>query len=239
MSNTYYIGWDVGGWNCEKNSKSRDAIVILDANGCKIGEAFRVNLRNYIIESKNTLDFVSNIFTLCDLEQKFNESSKAILAIDAPLGFSKGFKELLAGNITDNINKHQENPYLFRTTEKFLFEKEFTPLSSVKDRIGSQTTKAMHVVAKFTPKIKSCGVWQDENGLLTVIETYPAACRKFDNMPVVDSKKEDIRDAHICATIAKMFDKENEKLEQPPIETSKSEGWIWIPKLENAKFINE
>ena len=64
MSNTYYIGWDVGGWNCEKNSKSRDAIVILDANGCKIGEAFRVNLRNYIIESKNTLDFVSNILLL-------------------------------------------------------------------------------------------------------------------------------------------------------------------------------
>ena len=21
----YFIGWDVGGWNCDKNAKSRDA----------------------------------------------------------------------------------------------------------------------------------------------------------------------------------------------------------------------
>ena len=28
---TFFIGWDVGGWNCEKNAKSRDALVILDS----------------------------------------------------------------------------------------------------------------------------------------------------------------------------------------------------------------
>lgn len=28
----YFVGWDVGGWNCDNNSESRDAIVILDAN---------------------------------------------------------------------------------------------------------------------------------------------------------------------------------------------------------------
>jgi hypothetical protein len=28
--NLYSIGWDVGGWNCDKNDASRDAIVILD-----------------------------------------------------------------------------------------------------------------------------------------------------------------------------------------------------------------
>lgn len=233
MSNTYYIGWDVGGWNCEKNSKSRDAIVILDANGNKIGKEFRGNLRNCINESKNTLDFVSNIFTLCVLKQKFNESSKAILAIDAPLGFSEGFKELLAGNITDNINKHQENPYLFRTTEKFLFEKEFTPLSSVKDRIGSQTTKAMHVVAKFAPKIKSCGVWQDENGLLTIIETYPAACINSDKSDT-DSEQDnkDIKDALICAKVAYLF-KNNKDLLYEPEGISEKEGWIWVTRKQD------
>ena len=26
-----FIGWDVGGWNCDNNADSRDAIVILDA----------------------------------------------------------------------------------------------------------------------------------------------------------------------------------------------------------------
>ena len=28
-----FIGWDVGGWNCDRNSKSRDALVVLDASG--------------------------------------------------------------------------------------------------------------------------------------------------------------------------------------------------------------
>ncbi len=230
MSNTYYIGWDVGGWNCEKNSKSRDAIVILDANGNKIGNEFRGNLRNCINESKNTLDFVSNIFTLCVLKQKFNVSSKAILAIDAPLGFSEGFKELLAGNITDNINKHQKNPYLFRATEKFLFEKEFTPLSSVKDRIGSQTTKAMHVVAKFTPKIKSCGVWQDESGLLTVIETYPAACHINSRNELSDKTKKDIKDALKCAELSYLFKNNKDLLHEPTEGVSEKEGWIWVTR---------
>lgn len=26
------IGWDVGGWNCDKNPSSRDALVVLDAH---------------------------------------------------------------------------------------------------------------------------------------------------------------------------------------------------------------
>lgn len=27
---THFIGWDVGAWDCDKNSNSRDAILILD-----------------------------------------------------------------------------------------------------------------------------------------------------------------------------------------------------------------
>lgn len=240
MSNTYYIGWDVGAWHCDNNTDSRDAIIILNDKAEIIGNPWRGNLKKLIYDSITSSDFVSKLFNCCEILNIYSDKIEIILAIDAPLGFSDKLSELIAGKYFEKeITDYNANPYLFRATEKFLFEIGMSPLSSINHMIGSQTTKAMHVVAKFTPKIKSCGVWQDENGLLTVIETYPAACRKFDNMPVVDSKKEDIRDAHICATIAKMFDKENEKLEQPPIETSKSEGWIWIPKLENAKFINE
>ena len=28
-----FIGWDVGGWNCDKNPTSRDALVVLHAAG--------------------------------------------------------------------------------------------------------------------------------------------------------------------------------------------------------------
>ena len=39
-----YIGWDVGGWNCDKNKSSRDALVVLDANRTLLGQPWRGNL---------------------------------------------------------------------------------------------------------------------------------------------------------------------------------------------------
>jgi hypothetical protein len=45
---TFYMGWDVGGWNCDKNGKSRDALVILDAELKLIGKPWRGNLTDAI-----------------------------------------------------------------------------------------------------------------------------------------------------------------------------------------------
>ena len=44
-NDTYFLGWDVGGWNCDKNGKSRDAIVILNQNVEIVGKPWRGNLR--------------------------------------------------------------------------------------------------------------------------------------------------------------------------------------------------
>ncbi len=33
ISNTFYIGWDVGEWNCDKNPNCKDALLLLDSNG--------------------------------------------------------------------------------------------------------------------------------------------------------------------------------------------------------------
>jgi hypothetical protein len=41
-----FIEWDVGGWNCEKNPNSRDALVVLDASGTRIGQPWRGNPRS-------------------------------------------------------------------------------------------------------------------------------------------------------------------------------------------------
>ena len=35
---SFFIGWDVGGWNCDKNGKSRDAIVVLDSTPTIVGK---------------------------------------------------------------------------------------------------------------------------------------------------------------------------------------------------------
>lgn len=58
-NNTYCIGWDVGGWNCDKNPRSRDAIVILDAENTIAGQPWRGNLRRIINHATTTEDFIT------------------------------------------------------------------------------------------------------------------------------------------------------------------------------------
>ena len=97
------------------------------------------------------------------------------LAIDAPLGFPEALISLIRGTAyPGSLEKFAENPYLYRFTERCLFaEGIINPLSSVKDMIGSQSSKAMHAVARFCPQRVDVGVWSDQQ-FLTVIETYPA-----------------------------------------------------------------
>lgn len=227
MSRHFYIGWDVGAWNCDKNPKSRDAIVILDNNGRLIGTPWRGNLRETINKSKSTEDFISALLSFCELGNTENKS--ITMAIDAPLGFSDGLINLLNGSISnENFESHTSNHYLFRQTERLLFKEGFKPLSSIKDMIGSQTTKAMHVINKFTPNIQSCGVWTDITGMLKIIETYPSACREMElNNTLDENVNQDIKDALVCAEIAYLFVNKRSILVSPASDIPKKEGWIW------------
>ncbi len=229
----FFIGWDVGGWNCDKNSKSRDAIVILDTALRIIGQPWRGNLRVSIAKAATTSDWIRVLFSLCVAnppEQPF----RVTMAIDAPLGFSNEFVRLVTDREwTEPAGSYDKNPYLFRQTERYLFQNGRTPLSAVKDMIGSQATKGMHVLAKFAPVIQSCGVWTDGGGL-SAIETYPTACRDTEKVksllsghqPLEDA---DRQDALICALIAHLFASDRGALDSPDASVPCSEGWIWIP----------
>ena len=206
----YNIGWDVGGWNCDKNPRSRDAIVILDAERCIHGTPWRGNLREKINSANTTDDWIEALFELCGADHP-RERLDVVLAIDTPLGFSTEFARLVTSGhpAVGELEESSANPYLFRQTERFLFQNDLTPLSPVKDMIGSQATKGMHVLAKFAPTIASCGVWTDEKSL-TVIETYPAACKGSTTMEWLWRKHEplgndDKDDALTCALAAYLF----------------------------------
>jgi hypothetical protein len=247
----YFVGWDVGAWNCEKNSRSRDAIVILDSDKDIIGLPWRGNLRKTINESKNTQEWLINIFALCGLNIDLPKSQVTI-AIDTPLGFSDSFRDLLNGTpVSDEIEYSASNPYLFRATEQFLFSVGLKPLSSIKDMIGSQATKGMHTLARFCDINDISGIWKSAD-LLTAIEAYPSACKNSQLMDTLLSKymdlewfdesesesrfkyrygieHEDHKDALICALVAWLFDKSPSSLMFPPEDTSVKEGWIFIP----------
>ena len=65
---SFSIGWDVGGWNCDKNGKSRDALVILDATLAMVGQPWRGNLRECIAAATTTTDWLRALFAKCQAE---------------------------------------------------------------------------------------------------------------------------------------------------------------------------
>lgn len=233
QASSFYIGWDVGGWNCDKNGKSRDALVILDAGLEIVGKPWRGNLRPAINEANDSADWIKHLFSLCNAAQP--RQPKITLAIDTPLGFSDEFVRLVTQrNHAGEVGSSDTNPYLFRQTERFLFEHGLTPLSAIKDMIGSQATKGMHVLAKFAPQTLRCGVWSDGNRL-TAIEAYPSACKasatvKALQQPFGNLGHDDLDDALTCALLAHLFDTHPDQLISPVSSVPASEGWIWVPK---------
>ena len=234
MKQTYSIGWDVGGWNCDNNKRSRDAIVILDESPHIVGEPWRGNLRECIATAATTRDWLNALFAKCKTKYPAG-TAPVTLAIDTPLGFSEEFVRLVTrkgGTEPDAISGL--NRYLFRHTERRLYERGLKPLSAIKDMIGSQATKGMHVLAKFAPKVESCGVWTDGRGF-RVIETYPTACR---NAPEVKRLlkgpgslgHDDKDDARVCAVVAHLLANNRKSLEPPDKNVPEREGWIWTTK---------
>ena len=232
----YSIGWDVGGWNCDRNAKSRDAIVILNENLGIVGMPWRGNLRETINKSSTSQDWVSQLFGLCKSSLTHN-NFEVTLAIDTPLGFSTEFQSLITSRMAQSIvGRSDTNQYLYRRAERLLFERHKKPLSAIKDMIGSQATKGMHVLAKFARNVQSCGVWSDSGRNLIAIEAYPASCKESRlikallNGIKLPATNEDIRDAAICAVVAHIFRTNRGKLWSPSNEIPTNEGWIWLPK---------
>ena len=233
MVEQYYLGWDVGGWNCDKNALSRDALVLLNSKGELIGGAWRGNLRETINQASTSAELVSAVFSLCDVDLP-NHPFHITVAIDTPLGFSDAFVELITQDkVIAHIGLSQENPYLYRATERFLFERGIKPLSPIKDMIGSQATKGIHFLARYAPNKVSAGIWSD-GSLLTAFEGYPSACKRSPVMQQYFAKYPDLlnddkRDALWCALIAFLFDTDKAKLAFPESDISLAEGWIFVP----------
>jgi len=231
---SFYIGWDVGGWNCDKNGKSRDALVILDAELNIVGKPWRGNLRAAINEAADGSDWVSKLFALCKAPD-LSGRPQITLAIDTPLGFSEEFTRLVTQRIhAGEVGNSATNPYLFRQTERFLFEHGLKPLSAIKDMIGSQATKGMHALAKFAQQVLRCGVWSD-GGSLTAIEAYPSACKdsatvKALQQPFGKLDHDDIDDALTCALVGYLFETRPDTLIPPTPMVPVPEGWIWVPE---------
>ncbi|OSM04431.1 hypothetical protein [Magnetofaba australis] len=233
----YYIGWDVGGWNCDRNPNSRDAIAILDADGALTGRrVWRGNLRQSINDAPDAQTWIAALFALCGASPPA-PGVAMILAIDTPLGFSDEFRHLLAGEAVEAIgDDFSRNPYLYRQTEIELAKRGRQPLSPLKDMIGSQAAKGIHVLSRFGLESIACGVWRNETANLTAIEAYPGPSKHSPTLRVMQAGipgwaalQGDCQDAITCALLGQMFDQQRNLLFEPLPTVSPAEGWIWVP----------
>lgn len=230
----YFIGWDVGGWNCDKNPNSRDAIVVLKEEEGKLETQetkFRGNIRAAINDCSTLFDILNKV-----CETKIEPNDKLTIAIDTPLGFPQAVGDLLSNKFVTNAisDDYSENPYLYRKTELWLFQKGFAPLSAIKDMIGSQATKGMHLLRKLGLVAKECGVWTAGN--VTAIESYPSPCTRSQQLARTFASlkgpfvTQDRVDAVYCGLVAWLFATRKVDLIPPDDNPPLSEGWIWVPR---------
>jgi len=245
-----FVGWDVGAWNCD-GGKSQDALSVL--TGTSMGDLhlvaapWRANLRAALVTRPCPEAILSVVEGLGR-----REDAEVVVAADTPLGWPSAFTSLLAGSMTvEQVTETViENPYTFRFAEQHLvalglFPKGRTPLSAVRDMIGSQSSKGLYVLRKGQMRQESPAVWESTG--YTVIETYPTPVRTsqalqdhFDRLrstPTFARRARgknvtsDLEDSLWCALVAALWKLDRPLLSPPPADSRiANEGWIWIPK---------
>jgi len=233
------VGWDVGAWHCTRSSGSQDALVAIRVADTpeRVGQAFRGNLRGRL--TANPEKVLANLFDAMGLGGL--EVDEVIFAIDATLGWPRAFLELVGeGKMPGEVpmGKRVDNELLTRRTERVVAKKMAgTPLSSVQDRIGSQSTKALALLTLLQLQRSEPGVWTGEvDGTKVVaIETYPALCKRSAQVSSLSAllgpwpkEGSDEADALLCAIVAWLFATERQSLVAPQV-TDTVEGWIWHP----------
>ena len=190
------IGWDVGGWYGDKN-----ACTVMEYHNGSIQQQppilfdFRGNDSVYGLDSITIDKILAPVKDYLELQ---DNNVKIIIAIDAPLSFSKNFKLLVNRKIDVNnfSNVKKNNSIAFRTTEILINNKFKNCLSPVFDSIGNPTTLAQLVMLKLKSMgfkyipVDSISYDSIDSSNRIVIEVYPGILRDniyYSNTSIIDS----------------------------------------------------
>lgn len=244
----YFVGWDVGPWNCDEGNR-QDAVALLAADAGAVVAPIRTNLREILTEFQRE-ELLRQFLMACGIDPP--ETFRMTMAVSTPLAWPKPAVDLLTSRRTHRVPPLvDQNPILFRQTELALLELGHRPRSPVRDMIGSQSSKAIHFIrqAGFSPT--SAGVWRvvsrTTGSVYEVIETIPSILKRSPTFerafaPVPKHKTlaqvlkradknatADMQRALRCALLASMFALAPSKLWGPSKGSPEQEGWIWIP----------
>lgn len=244
-----FLGWDVGGWHCDRNKASRDALVAtaaLEGATSLLGRPWRGNLRALLM-AKTGASLVAGLLKLCEVEPE--AVSEVVVAIDTPLGWPSAMMKLASGGAPSFVSPLDgENPYTRRATELELIRRGFTPLSAVRDMLGSQSTKGLHFLRAADLVEASPGIWrQTYNHCLSVtaLETYPSVALSIPRLASIQAEvlgrcrgglmnadkpmHDDIRDALACSLVGYLYSGSPSEIEPVPEGAPAGEGWIILP----------
>lgn len=244
------VGWDVGGWHCDRNKASRDALVVtagVEGEAFLVGRPWRGNLRALLMAQSGEA-LVAEMLKLCAVEA--GGAAEIFVAIDTPLGWPSAMMRLIQGGPATFVSPADgENPYTRRATELDLIRRGFSPLSAVRDMLGSQSTKGIHFLRAADLEEASPGIWRqtyDGGRTVTAIETYPGVALKTRRLGAMQAKLlgqaggtlarqdspsyDDIRDAFACSLVARLFAESPDEIEPIPTSVPEGEGWIVLPR---------
>lgn len=178
---------------------------------------------------------------------KVDGAEEVHLAIDAPLGWPEAMVELVTrGQIRTVPSKDGQNPYTRRATELDLVRQGHSPLSTVRDMIGSQSTKAIYFLNRAGLQAQTDATWSRQSpGYVTAFETYPAVALKstacaavhgplmsalLSSHAIRPKAHDDLRDALACAVVAFLAATRPDQIQWPPADYPAPEGWIILPR---------
>jgi hypothetical protein len=226
---------------------SRDALCapeVRDGEPAIVGSPWRGNLRDAFgaHEGRALIDELLRRTGL-----PMGTARKITIAIDTPLAWPRRMIELVAaGHLVDVPAEADRNPLVFRRQELALFGRGCRPLSTVRDMIGSQSTKGIYFLRRAGLRPGSTGVWADDGHSVVAIETYPAADvrdvevgGRTDQLFVgvlgaertrrSEPWQGDVRDAITCALVGWQYRTDVSRLDGPASTADAAEGWIWLP----------
>lgn len=236
----FFIGWDVGAWNCD-GGDSQDALCVATETKGKLtvrGD-WRGNLRQ-VLDEGSGLGILREFFRVCRIEPP--KRAKAAIAIDTPLGWPQPVLQLfLCGNATHvpmkslSVPEDRAGPVRPGISPAFHSSRydrqpinkghSFSKEGGVEDRIRWRVDY---------DESRHRG-YRNRNLPQAPCKKSPSACKAFLDVTgtgnVAGSKRErDLQDALRCALIAWWFRADRSKLAEPSPDIPCDEGWIWLPK---------
>lgn len=238
------IGWDVRGWQSKQQAT---AVLKVSIESNKYEWLGVSELFSFTQGEKPSLDELLRPAVGEGLSQQLLTNEMITLAIDAPLGFSQDYINLLQGK-NPNINvptSEIENTLAYRDCERWVAQNyDKKPLSGAFDKLGNNATLAMSIAENLKQDDFVLIPQKANNADRSVIEVYPGICKAGKQrvslaissiariLPSEVIPGTDQYDAAICAVIGALYSGASQVLDIPMLEPipnniNLKEGWIF------------